>query len=183
MSEFVGNPVVALNLVGKGATYYMTIGTAIESMTIARPYEDEVVSGTIVGISLDRRNSRNAIGAIYDGIPTARYATDDIAGIHNAANYFKGYQIALETENGTMIIPISMIKAVSGTFESPDGTVTTSVDITNAEVSVNTILSETTDGSTLVLSEGEVAEEVTTVASVTVTGANAGIAQNHAQEV
>lgn len=132
MNKFTAKPIVALELIGESTKYHLEIGTAIESMTIARPYKDEVISGTIVAIGLAARPG-SASGRIFDGIATAQYGTDDIAGIMNASDYFVGDKIALADENGKIIVVnVDRIKGIDGAITYPNGDVISVVDSAEA---------------------------------------------------
>lgn len=190
MSKFIGNPIVAMNLVSGDTSYKMEIGTVIDSITVEHPYEDVVYeNATIVAMSLAQRVGINNTGKILDGIPTKWYQGDDLANIRNAADYFVVDAIKVEiapaedapegTAPETHIIPISKIKEITGSYESADGEETTGTDAEGAAAAI----SGAADKSTVAVGTGKVAEPVTVSTGTKVTGANAGEPQNKKQEV
>lgn len=193
MSEVFATPVVAMNLTVDGVNYYMEVGAAIDKLVMAAGPEDVELKGTLAAISLAMKSSQNTkyFGTVYDGIPTYQYATDNLAAIRNAADYFKVDKILMEVpaeEEGKdptfVAVPVSRIKSIQGTFTAPDGTVTTSVDLTQEGTSVSAALEEIPEaGGTVVLTAGEIAEELTVTTAATLSGVNAGVAQNFVQEV
>lgn len=184
MSKFIGNPIVAMNLVSGDTSYKMEIGTVIDSITVEHPYEDVVYeNATIVAMSLAQRVGINNIGKILDGIPTKWYQGDDLANIRNAADYFVvdaiKVEVGEEDAKETHIIPISKIKELTGSYESADGEETTGTDAEGAAAAI----SGAADKSTVAVGTGKVAEPVTVSTGTKVTGANAGEPQNKKQEV
>ena len=193
MSGGFAAPVVSMNLTVDGVNYYMEVGAAIDKLVMAAGPEDVELKGTLAAISLAMKSSQNTkyFGTAYDGIPTYQYATDNLAAIRNAADYFKVDKILMEVpaeEEGKdptfVAVPVSRIKSIQGTFTAPDGTVTTSVDLTQEGASISAALEEIPEaGGTVVLTAGEIAEELTVTAAATLSGVNAGVAQNFVQEV
>lgn len=184
MSKFIGNPIVAMNLVSGDTSYKMEIGTAIDSITVEHPYEDVVYeNATIVAMSLAQRVGINNTGKILDGIPTKWYQGDDLANIRNAADYFVvdaiKIEIGEEDAKETHIIPISKIKEITGSFESADGEETTGTDAEGAAAAI----SGAADKATVAVGTGTVTEPVNVTTGAKVTGANAGEPQNKKQEV
>lgn len=139
MFKFTAKPVVSLDMIGSDATYRLEIGTVIESMTIARPYEDEVVSGTVVAIALAPKAGGYTC-RIYDGIASQQYQSDGVAGIISAADYFTGDKIALANADGKVrVFDIDRIKAISGAITSPDGEIMSVVDNADGLVAAATL--------------------------------------------
>jgi len=120
MGMYTSTPVVSLLLKNNAAEdaepVTVEIGSAVE-MTVTSPCKEPTTySGTVVGISLARRSAPPKNCIIYDGIPTNQYQTDDIAGLHNAADYFMGERIALKLEDETIrIVPIGAIMEITAT--------------------------------------------------------------------
>lgn len=191
MSDVFGAPVVAMNLTVANVCYYMEVGAAIEKLVMAAGHEDKEITGTLAAISLAAKGSPNRMGAVYDGIPTSQYATDDLAAIRNAADYFTVDEILIKVpaeEEGAdpsyVPVKVNRIKSITGTFTAPDGSVTTSVDLSNEEVSIVAVLDTLPEeGGTIALSEGTIAEELNVATAATLSGVNAGVAQNFHQEV
>lgn len=118
MNKFTGNPVVTAKLVAGTDSYDIEVGTSISSVTVEHPYEDVVYTdATVVGLSLARRPGINNTGKILDGIPTKWYQTDDVANIHNAAEYFVVDKIEVTTgADDTLeyhVIPVDAIKEIT----------------------------------------------------------------------
>lgn len=192
MINAYGVPVVTMNLVLKGQRYHMELGAKIAKIEIRHPYENLILKNvTLTGIELAANTSKNNATEIYDGIPTSRYQTDDIAGIHNASDYYRVGAIMVtgepEKEDEDPIsykVMVDQIESLGGEFAAPDGTVTNSVDLASPDVTVADEIAKIPEaGGSLVMSSGEVAAPVTVDKSVTLAGVNAGAPQNFYQEV
>ena len=190
--NFIGKLVPSVELIKGEVTYTLKVGDTIESIVYSTPYEDVTLSQvTLVGIELVPARSMNRMGRIYDGIPTNHFHTDDLGNFKNAEDMFRvGYLLVQQTPTDEEEeapkpekIPVAKIVTITGTFENADGTQTVGVDLSQEDASVSTTLGEVTDGSSIVMGEGEVSEALNIDKGVTLTGANAGVAQNFKQEV
>ena len=188
MPKFKRSLSIGFSLISGGVSYFMEEGTQV-TVTVAGPYADEVISGKIAGCSIKMIKSPNRFGRIFDGVPTQKFHTDDKANIKNAADVFEVDELLIDTApNGEAPVyrevSVSAIKAVDGFFVSPDGSVTVTIDPAETPISeaLNEIAADAPN-TVLVLAEAEIEEELAIAANVTMNGVNAGIAQNHAQEV
>lgn len=189
MPKFKSTLSLGFTLINGGVEYYMAEGTQVE-VVVAGPYEDETISGVIAGCSIKAIKSPNRVGRIYDGIPTHRFHTDDKANIKNAVDTFEVDQLLINTaaEGEDPVyreVFVSSIKKISGSFVAPDGSTTITVD--PAETPVSEVLAEIPKDSevatALVLADAEISEDLSLEVSVSIAGANVGVAQNFAQEV
>lgn len=190
MDSFNSKITVAATLTGNGAEYYLEMGSTIESIVVAYPYEQKTISNAeLIGIELKRREVYNPNSRIYDSVPCSGYITDGIANLFDASKMLDVNAIAVKcTEEDVekeVRIPVSKIISIGGSFKSPDGSQTISVD--PAEKKIADVVSEATaEGDapvTIVLPAAEVEEELTVEKNVTIAGANANLAQNFYQEV
>lgn len=194
MSVTYGVPVVAVDLVINSAVCHMKVGAAIDSMIIKANPENEVITGTLAGIQLGVKKSANRFCTIFDGVPTCQYATDDKANIRDAGSYYAVDYILVnkgtEEEPEMIKVAVADIVSISGTFENPDGSKTVAVEIpvdqeegaTPVTDAIAAVASEEKPA-TISLPAAEVKENLTVNAGVNIKGVNAGVAQNHAQEV
>lgn len=118
MGKYVTTPVVSLLLKDpsnpEAEAVAVAVGDTVDLTLVGPCGANETVSGTVVGMSLTRRPQNAKSCRIYDGIPTNQYKTDDLAGLHNAADYFEGERIAVKLEDGTVrIVPIGTIREVT----------------------------------------------------------------------
>lgn len=189
MSKFKSSLTLGFTLINNGVEYFMEEGTQV-TVTVAGPYKDEVISGVIAGCSIKAIKSPNRMGRIFDGIPTQHFHTDDKANIKNVVDVFEVDELLINTAAAEDEAPVyrevsvAAIKAIDGQFVSPDGSVTVTVDPAVTPISeVLAGVAAEDAKTTLVLAEAEVSEELSIAAAVSVHGVNAGIAQNHNQEV
>lgn len=194
MSVTYGVPVVAVDLVINTAVCHMKVGAAINSMVIKANPKNMTISGTLAGIQLGVKKGANRFCTIFDGVPTCQYATDDKANIRDAGSYYTVDYILVNkgTEEKPEMIKVAVadIISISGTFENPDGSKTVAVEIpadqeegaTPVADAIAAIASDEKPA-TISLPAAEVKENLTVNADVNIKGINAGIAQNHAQEV
>lgn len=96
MSYAVGKPVISMELVIGETETALAIGDSVE-LTVSGPNGDYTVSGELVAISLNQKPVNHYHGANYDGIPTQCFQSDDLANIHNAADYFAVDYIMVKT--------------------------------------------------------------------------------------
>ena len=190
MDSFNSKITVAATLTGNGAEYYLEMGSMIESIVVAYPYEQKTISNAeLIGIELKRREVYNPNSRIYDSVPCSGYITDGIANLFDASKMLDVNAIAVkyieEDVEKEARIPVSKIVSIGGSFKSPDGSQTISVD--PAEKKFADVVAEATaEGDapvTIVLPAAEVEEELTVEKNVTIAGANANVAQNFYQEV
>lgn len=190
MDSFNSKITVAATLTGNGAEYYLEMGSTIESIVVAYPYEQKTISNAeLIGIELKRREVYNPNSRIYDSVPCSGYITDGIANLFDASKMLDVNAIAVKYTEEDMEkearIPVSKIVSIGGSFKSPDGSQTISVD--PAEKKIADVVAEATaEGDapvTIVLPAAEVEEELTVEKNVTIAGANANVAQNFYQEV
>ena len=123
MGKYVSTPVVSLvlkdpaNPTADAVTVAVgdTVGLTLVGVGVA----SETVSGTVVGLSLKQRPQNAKSCRIYDGIPTNQFKTDDMAGLHNAAEYFEGERIAVKLADDTIrIVPVGTIREITITAAS-----------------------------------------------------------------
>lgn len=191
MDSFKSKISVAATLVGNGAEYYLEVGSMIDEIIVAGPYEDMKISGAeLTGIELKRREVVNPNGRIYDSIPCNGFITDGVANLFDASKMLdvKAISVKFTDEKVGEIerrIPVSRIKSMSGSFTAPDGSKTISVD--PAEKTIAEVVAEATaEGDVpvaIILPEAEITEELTVEKALTVIGVNADIPQNFKQEV
>lgn len=190
MDSFISKISVAATLAGNGAEYYLEVGSSIDKIVVAGPYEDaEYVNAKLVGIELKQRDIYNPNGRIYDTIPCNGFITDGIANMFDASQMLDVSMIAVEVteDDVTRIvrIPVDKIKSIDGSFVSPDGSKTVSVN--PAEKTIAEVVAEATAEAdvpvTVVLPAAELMEELTVDKALTVAGVNANIPQNFYQEV
>lgn len=190
MDSFKSKISVAATLVGNGAEYYLEVGSMIDEIIVAGPYEDMKISGAeLTGIELKRREVVNPNGRIYDSVPCNGFITDGIANLFDASKMLDVKAISVkyteEDEEFEARIPVARIKSLSGSFTAPDGSKTVTVD--PAEKTIAEAVAEATaEGDapvTIVLPEAEIAEELTVDKTLTVSGKNANVPQNFYQEV
>ena len=190
MDSFKSKISVAATLVGNGAEYYLEVGSMIDEIIVAGPYEDMKISGAeLTGIELKRREIVNPNGRIYDSVPCNGFITDGIANLFDASKMLDVKAISVkyteEDEEFKARIPVARIKSLSGSFTAPDGSKTVTVD--PAEKTIAEAVAEATaEGDapvTIVLPEAEIAEELTVDKTLTVSGKNANVPQNFYQEV
>lgn len=127
MAKLIATPVVSLSITGPDLTEAVTVevGSTVTA-TVSTPGggAPTSVSGTVVGISL-RRREQTTISPntrIYDGVPTNHYYTDDLAGLHNASIYFEGEAIGIKLEDDTVqVIPVWTISEITVAAADSDG--------------------------------------------------------------
>lgn len=190
MDSFISKISVAATLAGNGAEYYLEVGSSIDKIVVAGPYEDaEYANAKLVGIELKQRDIYNPNGRVYDTIPCNGFITDGIANMFDASQMLDVNTIAVEVteDDVTRIvrIPVDKIKSMDGSFVSPDGSKTVSVN--PAEKTIAEVVAEATAEAdvpvTVVLPAAELMEELTVDKALTVAGVNANIPQNFYQEV
>lgn len=190
MDSFISKISVAATLAGNGAEYYLEVGSSIDKIVVAGPYEDaEYANAKLVGIELKQRDIYNPNGRVYDTIPCNGFITDGIANMFDASQMLDVNTIAVEVteDDVTRIvrIPVDKIKSMDGSFVSPDGSKTVSVN--PAEKTIAEVVAEATAEAdvpvTVVLPAAELTEELTVDKALTVAGVNANIPQNFYQEV
>lgn len=190
MDSFTSKITVAATLLGNGAEYYLEMGSTLESIVIAGPYENKTISNAeLTGIELKRREVYNPNGRIYDNVPCNGYITDGVANLFDASKMLDVNAISVkyteDDEEFEARIPVAKIVSIGGSFVAPDGSQTITVD--PAEKKIADVVAEATaEGDTpvtIVLPAAEVEEELTVEKNVTIAGANANVAQNFYQEV
>ncbi len=119
MSYAFGKPVISMKLVIDETETALAIGDEVE-LTVSGPNGTYDVTGELVAISLGQKPAPSRCGAIYDGVPTHCFQTDDLANIHNAADYFAVDFIMVKTPAETegdpdtyTKIPVQKIKSAS----------------------------------------------------------------------
>ena len=190
MDSFNSKITVAATLTGNGAEYYLEMGSTIESIVVAYPYEQKTISNAeLIGIELKRREVYNPNSRIYDSVPCNNYITDGIANLFDASKMLDVKAISVkyteDDEEFEARIPVARIKSLSGSFTAPDGSKT--ITVNPAEKTIAEAVAEATaEGDapvTIVLPEAEIAEELTVDKTLTVSGKNANVPQNFYQEV
>lgn len=121
MSYAIGKPVVSANIVIDEEVTELKIGDSVSGMVVVGNGSSYEVSGTVVGISLGRVERNSHLGPIFDGVPTFKFESDDMANIHNAADYFEVDFLMVEVEGEDegakptyVKVPVRKIKAMSG---------------------------------------------------------------------
>ena len=97
MDSFNSKITVAATLTGNGAEYYLEMGSMIESIVVAYPYEQKTISNAeLIGIELKRREVYNPNSRIYDSVPCSGYITDGIANLFDASKMLDVNAIAVK---------------------------------------------------------------------------------------
>lgn len=125
MSYAFGKPVISMMLVIDEVETALAIGDEVK-LSVSGPNGAYDVSGELVAISLGQKPAPSRCGTIYDGVPTHCFQTDDLANIHNAADYFAVDFIMVKTPAETegdpdtyTKIPVQKIKSVSTSTGTP----------------------------------------------------------------
>ena len=131
--------------------------------------------------------NKNRVGSVYDSLATHYPAIDNVGNFRDSAKWYDVksilFKMPLNPDSEIFTVDIDKIDYIAGTFENEDGTRTIGVDITDETTSLQETISGANDNDTIVISEGEVSEEITVDQAVTLAGINAGVPQNHEQEV
>ena len=132
--------------------------------------------------------NKNRVGPVYDNLATHHPAIDDVGNFRESSKWYDVKSILLKKplnpENKEIItVNIDKIDYIAGVFENEDGTRTIGIDLTDESTSLQETISGANDNDTIVVSEGEVTEEITIEQPITLAGINAGVPQNHEQEV
>lgn len=132
---------------------------------------------------------KNRVGSVYDSLATHQPAIDNVGNFRDSAMWYDVASILVtgfdraQSENEIISIDIEKIESISGTFANDDGTNTIGVDLTNEDTTLQQAISGASENDSIVVSEGEVTEEITIEQPLTLAGVNAGVPQNHEQEV
>ena len=180
----IGVLVASANLINGSVQYSIQKGNTLDYVVLKNSRGTvRVETCEVLGFSLENKKSGAKFGKILDGIPVNQYNTDDMANARNAEDFFAVQSIIVKVDEKIRALPVAFIQEIGGSFTAPDGSVTESVDLSNPETSVATTVTEAADNTTIVMGEGEIADEIAPTASITLAGVNAGIPQNFKQEV
>jgi hypothetical protein len=184
MSKFTSRVASDFILNSQGIEYYFSIGSAIKA-TVAGPYRPFVAEGFVSGFSIKPKHSISHISTILDGVPTSKFETDDKANLKDLNLSYEVDKIEVEiVENDEVkyiVIDASKITELGGELIGADGSAITVVE--DSATAAEAINAESEDPITVVAGDVTIEEEIVPKSDLKVAGANAGIKQNHAQEV
>ena len=132
---------------------------------------------------------KNRVGNVFDSLATHQPAIDNVGNFRDSAKWFDVKTILVgnfknaQSDHEIIAIDVDTIEVIAGTFTNEDGTTTYGVDLANDDTSIVDIVSSANENDMVVVSEGEVTEEIPVNAGITIAGTNASVPQNHEQEV
>lgn len=133
--------------------------------------------------------NKNRRGSVYDSLATHQPSTDNVGNFRDSSVYYDVHSIIVgefenaQSPNEKIAIEVDKIDTLAGTFTNDDGTSTIGVDLNDETTSLQEAISGASENDIVAVSEGEVTEEITVEQAVTLAGNNAGVPQNHEQEV
>lgn len=133
--------------------------------------------------------NKNRRGNVFDSLSTHQPAIDGVGNFRDSAKWFDVKTILVgnfknaQSEKEIIAIDVNKIETISGTFENEDGTTTYGVDLNSDDVSIVEIISNANENDMIVVSEGEVTENIDIATGIVLNGTNSGVPQNHEQEV
>ena len=133
--------------------------------------------------------NKNRVGSIYDNLATHHPAIDTVGNFRNSSLYYTVKSVVVgefdnaQSDKELIAIEVDKIDTIAGTYANDDGTNTIGIDLADEDTSLQDTISGASENDTIVVSEGEVTEEINVDQAVTLAGNNAGVPQNHEQEV
>lgn len=132
---------------------------------------------------------KNRVGNVFDTLSTHYPAIDNVGNFRDSSMWFDVKSILVgnfknaQSDKEIIAIDVDKIDTIAGTFTNEDGTTTYGVDLTSEDTSLPEIISNAVENDMIVISEGDVTDEISVNTGVTLNGNNAGVPQNHEQEV
>lgn len=133
--------------------------------------------------------NKNRVGSIYDSLATHHPAIDAVGNFRDSSLYYTVKSVVVgefdnaQSDKELIAIEVDKIDTIAGTYANDDGTNTIGIDLADEDTSLQDTISGASENDTIVVSEGEVTEEINVDQAVTLAGNNAGVPQNHEQEV
>ena len=133
--------------------------------------------------------NKNRVGSIYDNLATHQPAIDAVGNFRDSFLYYTVKSVVVgefdnaQSDKELIAIEVDKIDTIAGTYANDDGTNTIGIDLADEDTSLQDTISGASENDTIVVSEGEVTEEINVDQAVTLAGNNAGVPQNHEQEV
>lgn len=132
MNRFKSSIDVAITLSSDGVDYNLAVGSTIEEIVVAGPYENKTYANVkLVGIELADRPPFNPAAPVYDGVPCMGVVDDGIANMRDAAKMMQvkalGVELAEDDDVRVVVIPVDRIVAINGAIVSEDGSVVATV--------------------------------------------------------